>query len=1002
MAAKQSFTTVDSRVNPDELEQEVLTYWEKEQVFEQSLEQTKDCELFTFYDGPPYATGKPHYGHILQSSIKDTVLRYKTMRGYHVPRRVGWDTHGLPIEVIVEKKLGFKSKKDIEEYGIATFNQACKEAVTEFVGAFTDSLKRLGRWAEYDNAYYTLDRNYMETEWWIFKTLWDQQLVYKDFRSTPYCIRCETPLSNHEVSTGYKDREDQAVYVELPVKGKKNTSLLIWTTTPWTLPANVGVAYSEDVEYVKVAVHGKQYILAKNRVADVLGEKAAAVGPITHQELAQLTYEPPFPEMAEALGEEQPPFSLVPGGHVTDVDGTGLVHMAPAFGEEDALVGKEHGLPTLRTVRGDGTFEEALPLIGGKNIFEANAGIITELEQREVLIKQESYTHSYPHCWRCDEPLIYYALDTWFIRVSEFKDQLIKNNQAINWIPEHVKEGRFAKGLESAPDWAVSRNRYWSVPLPIWECDNCDERTCVGSVDELQQVSGASGDAVRDLHRPYVDDITWQCAACAGQMKRVEEVLDVWFDSGSMPYAQWHYPFENKELVERGFPADFIVEAIEMTRLWFYVLHVFAGALTNKGGDLGKHQPAFKNAIASGIIFAEDGQKLSKKLKNYEEPEPLYEKYGADTLRFYLLTSSSLGEPYRFSVKDMEQLHRNFYQRLWNVYSFFVQYANTAGWKSDETPSSSPLSGGEHNVLDEWILARTSQLENEVGAAADAYRIDQAARLFDPFVDDVSNWYVRRSRHRFQPARGSSRQQAVSSKENHDDTACFETLHEVLVRLCKVLAPFMPFVTENIYRNLAGDSSVHLQAFPDASQVSSQQQELLDAMARAREVVSEGLSLRASAGIKVRQPLAQLIIDKDADGFSDELLEIIKDEVNVKEVLVGELPEEKAAVSEDGVPVKVALSTELTPELKSEGLAREIVRHGQILRREAGYELNDRITLIAKTVDAELQHVLTDHKETIMAALQADELTDSGTADAEAEVTLNDHEISIGVARYDT
>ncbi len=603
----------------------MLEFWEKEQIFAKSLKQTKDGQPFTFYDGPPYATGQPHYGHILQSAIKDTILRYKTMQGYYAPRRVGWDCHGLPIENIVEKEIGVTSKREIEQ-DIEGFNRQCRETVHRYVDVFANTLKRIGRWADYENAYSTLDRDYMESEWWAFRQLWDQGLIYKAFRSTPYCIRCGTPLSNFEVSSNYKDRVDTAVYVMLPVSptslklrgADKQLALLIWTTTPWTLPGNVAVAVHPDIAYVTVEHEGRRLIIAESRVQPVLGDTAKIEKKWSTKELLQLQYEPLY-TASFSDEEKENVYRIVVGEHVTADEGTGLVHMAPAFGEEDYEIGKQENLPTLRTVDTLGKFIEDIakvagtpPQLAGQNIFDANKAIVEDIATRGLLLKKEQYTHNYPFCWRCDTPLIYYALDSWFVNIAELKQQLLKNNEQIDWIPEHVKHGRFEKGIESAPDWAVSRNRFWSVPIPVWECDNkeCADRICVGSIAELQKLSGANDAAVADIHRPYMDDIMWPCQKCQnGTMKRIPEVLDVWFDSASMPYSEWHYPFERKETVEQTFPADFIAESIEMTRAWFYVLHVLATALTRSDIGLGKNKPAFLHAIASGLIFAEDGQK---------------------------------------------------------------------------------------------------------------------------------------------------------------------------------------------------------------------------------------------------------------------------------------------------------------------------------------------------------------------------------------------------------
>jgi isoleucyl-tRNA synthetase len=978
-ANKPIFRDVSARVNSDELERSVLDFWEKEKIFEKSLERHKEKELFTFYDGPPYATGKPHYGHILQSSIKDTVLRYKTMRGYYVPRRVGWDTHGLPIENIVEKELGITSKREIED-DIEGFNKKCRETVHRYVNEFTATLRRIGRWADYDNAYSTLDRDYMESEWWVFRQLWDQDLVYKSFKTTAFCIRCATPLSNFEVSMNYKDTVDTAVYVLLPVVGKENAFLLVWTTTPWTLPGNAAVAVSPDLEYVTVRHEDKHIIVAKDRVEAVFGADAEIEATWTPESLYALTYKPLY-EVELPEEEKADAFAVVPSDHVTADDGTGLVHIAPAFGEEDALLGKEFALPVIRTVDALGTFMDTVSVWAGQNIFEANKAIVRDLKEKQLLLKQEQYKHSYPFCWRCDTPLIYYALDSWFVKVTDLKNQMLKTNEDIHWVPEHVKHGRFAKGIASAPDWAVSRNRFWSVPIPVWECDACDERVCVGSIQELQELSGASDKQLEDIHRPYVDDIVWQCTKCSGTMRRISEVLDVWFDSGSMPYSQWHYPFDNKEFVEQGYPADFIAESIEMTRAWFYVLHVLAAALTRKDIGLGNEKPAYTNVIASGLIFAEDGRKLSKKLKNYPEPEPTIEQYGADVLRFYLLTSTSLGEPYRFSERDLRHLRQNTYVTLWNVYSFFVRYANVHGWQSKQKTQESK------NILDRWILARVKQLEHAVMEETDAYRIDTAARLFIPFVDDLSNWYVRRSRSRFHPAH-------TQESNGQKTEEALATLHEVLVRTAKLLAPFMPFLAEEMFQNLTKQKSVHLEMLDEPAEVVGEEQTLLDMMSRTRRIVSLALATRAKEGIKVRQPLRRLTVKTDKE-LLDDAVEMIRDEVNVDEVQVD-------MTAPDALPpgnIITDLDTEITEELKERGIAREIIRHGQVLRRKAGYALNDRITLIVSTEDKLLRRVLDTQKETIMAALQADKVVSEGQEDVGEELTIGKAYIHVGVCR---
>ena len=958
---------VPSHVDSNSLERDILTYWDEEQIFKKSLEQHTDKKTFTFYDGPPYATGKPHYGHVLQSAIKDTVLRYKTMHGYYAPRRVGWDTHGLPIENIVEKELEIKTKKDIEA-DIEGFNQKCKETVYRYVDIFRDTLKRIGRWADYGNEYSTLDRNYMESEWWVFQQIWNQNLIYKSFRSTPYCIRCATPLSNFEVGMAYKDTRDMSVYVALGQdQGKSEASLLIWTTTPWTLPANVAVAYNPEIAYVVARKDDKEYILAKDRVANVLGDEAEIVREVPVAELSLYTYQPLF-ESSLSDEEKAKSFRLVPSDHVSSQDGTGLVHMAPAFGEEDFNVAKKNDLPIVRNIDALGNYNQDVPMWAGRNLFDAQKDIIKELDKNGVLFKRELITHSYPHCWRCDTPLIYMALDSWFLKVSEIKERMLENNKQINWIPEHLKEGRFAKGIESAPDWAISRNRFWSVPMPIWECAECEDRVCIGSVAELQEKSGASDEQVADIHRPYVDDITWKCEKCDGVMKRIPEVLDVWFDSGSMPYAQYHYPFENKEMVESGYPADFIAESIEMTRAWFYVLHVLATGLTQKDVGLGTNKPAFLNAIGSGIIFAEDGRKLSKKLKNYPEIEPVLEQYGADVLRFYLLSSSALGEPYKFSEKDMRQVQRNVYLTLWNVYSMFTRYAKVHGFVAGADSAAKSA-----NSLDQWILARTSKLISDVTKHADAYRIDWASREFVTYIDDLSNWYVRRSRTRLQHPESDQEKQEV-----------FGTLYSVLVQVSKALAPFMPFVAEEMYRNLTGEESVHLAEFPVAEEFDAV---IIDRTKHVRETISEALAARAAAKIKVRQPLALLELPTSAEEFFPEDLEMIKEEVNVKEAKISAIDSMK-------------LNTEITPALKQEGIIRDLIRYVQGLRKQAGYALDDKITVGLQTDNQEILEAVASYKEMLASALQATDIVDAvENPDAQEEVKLNSATAVISVKK---
>lgn len=1000
------FADITGRVDADALERRILTYWEEQRIFARSLDQRRRRERFTFYDGPPYATGKPHYGHVLQSAIKDTVLRYQTMRGYFVPRRVGWDCHGLPVEVLVERELKLKTKREVERIGIAAFNTACRETVFRYIDEFTATLKRLGRWADYEHAYTTLTREYMESEWWVFKQLWEAGLVYKDYRSTPYCIRCATPLSNFEVSMAYREKTDTAVYVALRANVKRKAEsgkhnglyLLIWTTTPWTLPGNVAVAVSPTLSYVSVEHEGRQFVVARERVAAVFGGQAQAGRTWSAEELVQLIYERPY---------HPKPGVVVQSEHVTADEGTGLVHIAPAFGEEDAELGKKHGWSTLRPIDVEGRFTAEVPQWAGEPIFSVQSDIVADLQQRGLLVRAEPHTHSYPFCWRCDEPLIYYALDTWFVKISAFKDRMLLRNEDINWIPKHVQHGRFGTGIESAPDWAVSRNRFWSVPLPVWECAGCGERVCVGSVAELQALSGA-GD-IPDLHRPYVDEISWSCERCHGRMLRVSEVLDVWFDAGSMPYAQWHYPFENEEVFQESFPADFIVEAIEQTRSWFYVMHVLAVAL--------RDSVAYRSVIASGLIFGEDGQKLSKKLKNYPELLPTLKEFGADVLRFYLMSSTSLGEPYRLSRADLQQVYRSVYLTLWNVYSFFTRYAHVRGWRAP-----APGEGGG-SVLDRWILARLKQLQCEVTAHADAFEVDVAARAFIPFISDLSNWYVRRSRGRFQPAKSRHERDRGPSPSDSSAEGAFATLYTVLVETAKLLAPFMPFVTEEIFRTLTGRESVHLEDLLDPAELTGDERHLLEEMVRAREIVSEALALRAAAHIKIRQPLHELVVAGET--LVGAVAALVADEVNVKAVrFAAVLPLDSAPASAEatadkaaggqgklsrawaqsaaGGKVRVALHVEPSAALQREGVARDIIRRGQALRAKAGLALDERITLVLRADADELTETLAEQGAAIQAALQADEVVREACEAAGADVRLAGGTLHVGIAKKET
>lgn len=883
-------------------EEQILKFWKDNNIFEESIQMKEGAPYFSFYDGPPFATGKPHYGHILITTIKDAVLRYKTMKGFQVPRRVGWDCHGLPVENLIEKELNIKNKKEIEELGVDKFNEYCKKSVFACVEDFEKTLERVGRWADYSNAYSTMDKEYTESVWWVLKKLWDKNLVKKDYRVSPYCPRCATTLSNFEVNQGYKEVRDRSIYVKLKLKNR-DEFLLIWTTTPWTLPQNVAVAINKEEDYVCVKSINEKYILAKKRL-EILNEDYEIEKEFKGEKLLKLRYEPVFGYLKNVEKAENA-FQVVHGDFVGTEDGTGLVHVATMYGEDDHNIGKKYDLPFIHTVDESGNFLDFVEDYKGRYVFDTNKDIINDLKNKEVLYKEELVEHTYPFCWRCDSPLMYYAKESYYLMVTKFKEELIENNKKIHWVPSHIKEGRFGKWLQGARDWDFARNRFWGAPIPIWKCEECESMVCVGSIEELEKLKIA-GD-IEDLHKPYIDNVYLKCE-CGGKMKRIPEVFDCWFESGSMPYAEWHYPFENKELVEKTFPADFIAEGLDQTRGWFYTLHVIATALTLEDIDLGKNNPAFKNVIVNGLVLDKTGRKLSKRLKNYPEVSDIFEKYGADALRYFLLSSTNIGEDYRFSEDRVKEVWRKIILSLENCFTFY----NTYKKNSKETKSN--------NILDRWILSRLATLNKEMVQYLDNYELTRAIRLFNDFIDDFSNWYIRRSRRRFQ--------KPESNLELEEAEA---TLKFVLKEISKIMAPFIPFLTEKIYQELKDDgelSSVHLCDFPELKD-DLIDIKLEDEMKEAREIVNLALNERMEKGIKVRQPLAFAKIKKEID---KRLIDIIKDEINVKEILI-----------DNSISEEVLLNFDLTDELKEEGMAREIIRNIQQMRKDLGYSKNDRI-----------------------------------------------------------
>lgn len=868
-------------------EEKILEFWEKEDIFHKTLENRKNCPFFSFYDGPPFATGKPHYGHILATTIKDTVLRYWTMKGYQVPRRVGWDCHGLPVENLIEKEMGIKNKKQIEEMGIEKFNDACRGSVFACVKDFEETLKRVGRWADYDKSYATLDNNYIESVWWVLKQLYERDLVEKNYRVSPYCPRCGTALSNFEVNQGYKETKDESIYVKFKLKGK-DEHFLVWTTTPWTLPGNAALAVNKDLKYCLAENNKEKYILAKDKL-NVLEGEYKILKELKGKELVGTEYESLFNNQT---------FKVFHGDFVSSEEGTGIVHMNPMYGEDDFNLAKEHGLPFIHTVDLSGKFNEQVPELKGMFVKDADEKIKEKI--KEKIYKTEIITHEYPYCWRCDSPLLYYALESWYILVTKVKKELIKNNEKIRWVPEHIKEGRFGKWLQGARDWNFSRNRFWGAPIPIWQCEECKHEICIGSLEELKELEIKNYN-LQDLHLPYIDEVKLKCPKCGKEMKRTPEVFDCWFESGAMPLAQWHYPFENKELAEKTFPADFIAEGLDQTRGWFYTMHVLATILTLKDIGLGKSQPAFKNVIVNGLVLDEKGRKLSKKLKNYPDPREMFDKYGADALRMFLLSSTAIGEDYRFSEERVREVWRKIISSLENCLAFYETYKG-------EIKEIKP-----ENILDQWILSKTERLNENLVKFMDEYELTKAARLFSDFLDDLSNWYIRRSRKRLKEEQASS------------------VLYYVLLKLSRLIAPFVPFVAEDMFLKLGGKQSVHLCDYPEPNR-KYLNDKLEEEMAEGRDIVNLVLAERSKQGIKVRQPLSRIKTKKQ---INENTADLIKEETNVKEI-----------VFDKNIENEIELNIDITPELKEEGLVREIIRQIQQMRKEQGFVPQDRIVVL--------------------------------------------------------
>lgn len=1009
------FKPVSPRLNVTTMEEAVLHYWTIHHIFEKSDKLRAGGPDFVFYEGPPSANGKPGVHHALSRAFKDIFLRYKLMRGYHVMRRAGWDTHGLPVEIGVEKQLGFSNKAQIESFGIAKFNQLCRRSAFDFIQDWERFSDRIGFWVDFEDAYVTYTTEYVESVWWILKTLWDKGLIYQGFKVVPYCPRCGTPLSDHEVAMGYQETQDPSIYLRFPLVDEPGTSLLVWTTTPWTLPGNVAIAANPEVEYVTIERTlpdggSERLILAKSLLQQVFGDESVKVlDSYRGKRLRGKRYHPLF----TFLLPDKAAYYVVMGDYVTTQEGSGLVHIAPAFGAQDMQSALEYDLPVLLTITDEGTFINEIRPWSGKFVKDADPLIIRDLQVRGLLFKADTLIHTYPFCWRCDTPLLYTARGTWFIRTSQHKEEMVALNRQINWVPEHFREGRFGNWLENNVDWALGRERYWGTPLPVWECQKCRHQLMVGSAEELSTLAGRDLSGL-DLHRPYVDEVELVCPECssrpepheAGIMKRVPELIDVWFDSGSMPVAQWHYPFENSQRFDLQFPADFICEGVDQTRGWFYSLHAISTLLFDRA--------AFKNVICLGLILDAEGQKMSKSRGNIIDPWSVLDVHGADAFRWYLYTASPPGQERRFSVDLVGEVVRSFTLTLWNVYAFFVAYANIDDWQP-QPAGNSPQAQRAENDLDRWLRSELNLLVRDVTTALDTLDVPAATRPIQAFVERLSNWYLRRSRRRF-----------WKSESGADKQAAYSILYETLVTLSKLLAPSMPFLSEELYQNLARSAdpnapeSVHLTDWPtfDAKRIDL---DLNDDMHLVMKLASLGHSARNQAGIKVRQPLEEAAFflgGQDEARILERYADLLADELNVKRVrtleATGEavtyqlnplpkqlgqkyqslFPKIRSAVLEleaeeaahkllDGqsleltvegrtyeiLPQEVelravplhglvvategaylaALKTALTPELRAEGYAREIIRRVQDMRKRAGLDIQDRIRIYFQT-----------------------------------------------------
>ena len=1049
------YQKVDTNLNFVDREKKVEEFWKENHIFEKSMENRKEGETYTFYDGPPTANGKPHIGHVLTRVIKDMIPRYRTMKGYMVPRKAGWDTHGLPVELEVEKKLGLDGKEQIEEYGMEPFIKQCKESVWKYKGMWEDFSSTVGFWADMEHPYVTYYDDYIESEWWALKEIWNKKLLYKGFKIVPYCPRCGTPLSAQEVSQGYKTVKERSAVVRFKVVGE-DAYFLAWTTTPWTLPSNVALCVNPDETYCKVkAADGYTYYMAEALLDKVLGKLAKEEGEKAYEvletykgtDLEYKGYEPLFACAGEAAAKQKKKAHFVTcDTYVTMSDGTGIVHIAPAFGEDDSRIGRNYDLPFVQFVDGQGNLTKETPY-AGVFVKKADPMVLTDLDKEGKLFDAPKFEHEYPHCWRCDTPLIYYARESWFIKMTAVKDDLIRNNNTINWIPESIGKGRFGDWLEDGQDWGISSNRYWGTPLNIWQCE-CGHMHSVGSRQELFEMSGDERAKTVELHRPYIDEIKLKCPECGGEMHRVPEVIDCWFDSGAMPFAQHHYPFENKELFEQQFPANFISEAVDQTRGWFYSLLAESTLLFNKA--------PYKNVIVLGHVQDENGQKMSKSKGNAVDPFDALNKYGADAIRWYFYINSAPWLPNRFHGKAVVEGQRKFMSTLWNTYAFFVLYANIDNFD----PTKYNLEYDQLPVMDKWLLSRLNTTVQAVDNDLANYKIPEAARALQEFVDEMSNWYVRRSRERFW-AKGMEQ----------DKINAYMTLYNALVTIAKTAAPMIPFMTEDMYQNLVrsvdkdAPESIHLCDFPTVNEAWIDKDLEAD-MKELLEIVVLGRACRNTANIKNRQPIGTMYV-KAEKKMGEFYTDIIADELNVKEVkfaddvesfisysfkpqlrtvgpkygkLLGgikqaltdidgtaamkelksngvlkldingndvELTEEdllietaqtEGYVSESDGETSVVLDTNLTPELIEEGFVREIISKIQTMRKEAGFEVMDKIKVYAHGND-KIQEVMKAHEDEIKSEVLADEMVLGETDGYVKEWNINKETVTMGVKK---